>query len=149
MYIKDAFFEELYKIKEKDDNIVLLTADYADNKKWLNVGITEQNMVNIAIGMALCGKKVFCCCIDAFLVRRALDQIYQACCMKLPIVFVGVGVDRDYLTDGATHWSEGNDVIMSQMPNIMYFTPQTNEQAVDAAERTINTKLPFYVRLKR
>jgi transketolase len=149
LYIKDAFFEELYKIKEKDDNVVLLTADYADNNKWLNVGITEQTMVNIAIGMALCGKKVFCCCIDAFLVRRALDQIYQACCMKLPIVFVGVGVDRDYLTDGATHWSEGNDVIMSQMPNLKYATPNNVKQAEYWCEMVYKDKSPCYVRLKR
>jgi transketolase C-terminal domain/subunit len=149
LYIKDAFFEELYKIKEKDDNVVLLTADYADNNKWLNVGITEQTMVNIAIGQALCGKKVFCCCIDAFLVRRALDQIYQACCMKLPIVFVGVGVDRDYLTDGATHWSEGNDVIMSQMPNLLYIKPTNIGHAINVARRAYELKPPVYVRLKR
>jgi transketolase len=149
LYIKDAFFEELYKIKEKDKNVVLLTADYADNKKWLNVGITEQTMVNIAIGMALCGKKVFCCCIDAFLVRRALDQIYQACCMKLPIVFVGVGVDRDYLTDGATHWSEGNDVIMSQMPNLWFDFPGNPKRAIESVQRAYESKSPIYVRLKR
>ena len=149
MYIREAFLETLYKIVEKDKNVVLLTADYGDNTKWLNVGITEQNMINIATGLALCGKKVFCCCIDAFLVRRALDQIYNACCMKLPIVFVGAGVDKDYLTDGPTHWSCGNDVIMSQMPYLMRETPNSPEKASKVCQYAYESKYPMYVRLKR
>uniref|UniRef100_A0A6M3LBC6 Putative transketolase domain containing protein n=1 Tax=viral metagenome TaxID=1070528 RepID=A0A6M3LBC6_9ZZZZ len=149
MYIREAFWNKVFAEAKDNKNVIFLTADYGDPKVFTNVGIAEQLMVNIATGLALCGKKVFCYAIDAFLVRRALDQIYNACCMKLPIVFVGSGVDRDYLADGATHWSCGNDVIMSEMPNIMYFTPQNNKQAIDAAERAMNTKYPFYVRLKR
>lgn len=148
-YIREAFLNKLYEIAKDNKNVILLTADYGGPKHFINVGIAEQNIVNIAIGMALCGKKVFCYAIDAFLVRRALDQIYNACCMKLPIVFVGSGVDRDYLTDGATHWSEGNDIIMWEMPHIKQFTPENNGEAEEAVEWALSSKYPVYVRLKR
>ncbi len=79
--IRDAFFDEIYEIASKDKNIVLITNDmdiyslrqfkekYPD--RFINIGVAEQNMVNVAAGLASCGKKVIIYGISSFLVNSA------------------------------------------------------------------------------
>ena len=65
--IMTAFFSQLEKIAKKDKNVIFLTADHgawalAKFKKnlknqYINMGISEQNMVSVAAGMALNKKK--------------------------------------------------------------------------------------------
>ena len=67
--IRDAFFDEVYEIARKDDSVIFLTADMgafslqrfkADlNAQYINVGVAEQNLISLAAGLALSGKKVF------------------------------------------------------------------------------------------
>ena len=67
--MRDAFIESLSKIANNDKNIFLITGDlgygvlddFAEKfpSQFLNVGVAEQNMTGIAVGMALNGYKVF------------------------------------------------------------------------------------------
>src|SRR5690348_8429588 len=82
---RDAFFEELFQIAFKDPNVILLVADQgaATFKKFeekipkqlINVGIAEQNMISVAAGLALSGKKVFVHAISNFATLRCYEQI--------------------------------------------------------------------------
>ena len=67
--IRDAFFDTLCQEAIEDVDIVVITADtdafglrqfkktFPD--RFINIGVTEQNMINVAAGMAMRGKKVF------------------------------------------------------------------------------------------
>ena len=67
--MRNAFVSILTELAEKNDKIVLLTADVGykifddfSNKfpdRFYNVGIAEANMVGMASGLALEGFKVF------------------------------------------------------------------------------------------
>ncbi len=88
--IRDAFFDELYKEGSKNKNIIILSADmdafslrkfakdYPD--QYINVGVSEQNMINIAAGLALSGKTVFCYSIASFATLRCYEQIKVNLC---------------------------------------------------------------------
>ena len=83
--IRDVFFDRLYELGSKNSNVMILSADmdafslrkFANDfpNQYLNVGVSEQNMINIASGLALSGKIVFCYSIASFATLRCLEQI--------------------------------------------------------------------------
>src|SRR3990167_4942328 len=98
--VRDMIFGEIYKYVASNEDIIILTADCScyvleDIKRdfphqVINMGIAEQNMISVAAGLALGGKKVICYAIAAFLVYRALDQIrVDIGEMRLPVVLIG------------------------------------------------------------
>ena len=82
--IRDAFFDAFYEIGASDRDVVFLTddmdafslrkfkEDYPD--QFVNIGVAEQNMINLATGLATCGKKVFAFGISSFVTLRCFVQ---------------------------------------------------------------------------
>lgn len=114
MEMRDAFFKALYERAAADPSIVLITGDagafWLDKfgkdypAQFVNAGIAEQNMISMAAGLALAGKKPFVHGINNFITLRALEQIaIDVCSMNLPVVLVGIGAGYAYSTDGPTH----------------------------------------------
>lgn len=127
--MRDAFFEELFKIALKDKRVILLMADQgaATFKKFedkipsqlINVGIAEQNMISIASGLALSGKKVFVHAIANFTTLRCYEQIkVDLSIMNLPVTIVGVGAGFTYGSDGPTHHANQDIAAMRAIPGI-------------------------------
>jgi len=158
--IRDAFFDELYRIASKDANVILLTADMGafglDKLKkdfpdqYINVGIAEQNLVSLAAGLALGGKKVFIYTIAAFLIYRAYDQIrIDICDMDLPVVLIGAGAGTVYKNEGATHHAIYDKDIVELLPNIEVFTPSNSQEAEASVQYAYQSNHPVYIRLGR
>ncbi|NDA64613.1 MAG: hypothetical protein EBX50_21670, partial [Chitinophagia bacterium] len=93
---RDATFNTVEAIFKNDSDTVILTNDMGalglDKISKLapgrvfNVGITEQNMVGVASGLALSGKKVFVYGILSHIIYRALEQIkLDVCVQNLPV----------------------------------------------------------------
>ena len=69
MTMRDCFFDELYKIALREHDVIVVDADmgapsldkFRKNlpSQFVNVGIAEQNAINVACGLALSGKKVY------------------------------------------------------------------------------------------
>ena len=88
--MRDAFIESLSKIAKNDKDIFLITGDLGYGvlddfakkfpSQFLNVGVAEQNMTGIAVGMALIGYKVFTYSIANFTTLRCLEQIRNDAC---------------------------------------------------------------------
>ena len=67
--MRTAFIQTLYELAERDERIWLLTGDLGYSvlerfasrfgDRYVNVGVAEQNMTGVAVGLALCGKIVF------------------------------------------------------------------------------------------
>jgi len=100
--MRDAFFDRLFSIASLDPKVMLLTADMGAfslgkfreklPRQFINVGIAEQNMVSVAAGLSLGGKKVFIYTIIPFATMRCYEQIkIDLCCMTLAVTIVGVG----------------------------------------------------------
>ena len=149
---RDSFFDALYELN--DDRVWVISADcgapaldqWRKTDRFINVGIAEQNMVNIAIGLALSGKRPYCYAITPFLTGRAFDQIRQACMMNLPITFVGIGAGYSYDDSGPTHHGIDDIGIMRVLPNMRIASP-TAEKQVKGLVKLYDG--PTYVRLDR
>ena len=112
---RDGYGKALLRLVETDERIVVLDADVAKStrtewiktakpKRFIDMGISEQDMVGTAAGLALSGMIPFATTYSVFLAGRAWDQIrttvlYSGCNVKLAGAHAGINVGPD----GATH----------------------------------------------
>lgn len=160
MTMRDAFWNELYKITKADKDVILIISDMGapalDKFKLnlpnqlVNVGIAEQNAILIATGLALTGKKPYVYSISSFLTTRCFEQIklYLAG-MHLPITLVGVGAGICYAESGPTHHALEDVATFRTLPQMSVLNITDNALAAAAARISYNMKTPCYVRLDR
>ena len=158
--IRDAFFDELYRIAQEDPEVVFMTADMgafslerfrADfPERFINVGISEQNLISAAAGMALAGKRVFVYAIIPFVTLRCLEQIkVDLCVMNLPVTVIGAGAGFTYSSDGPTHHAIEDVAVMRAFPNLTIYNPGDQVTASAAARSAYLATGPVYVRLDK
>ncbi|SHF72325.1 transketolase [Caldanaerobius fijiensis DSM 17918] len=156
--MRTAFVNTLMNLMKKNDNIYLLTGDLGFSvfdklkeqfpKNFLNVGISEANMIGIAAGLALCNKQVFVYSIIPFVTYRVLEQIRNDLCyQKLPVKIIGVGSGLSYGAAGVTHHSIEDIAIMSSLPEMTVLAPGDPVEVKLAVEQSINLEGPCYIRL--
>jgi transketolase len=120
--MRDVFIETLTLKMADDDKIFFLSADFGSPaldklrelypNRFINVGIAEQNLINVATGLALEGFKVYAYAIAPFVTMRCFEQI-RVNLSVLPQVrpvtvnIVGVGAGFSYDMSGPTHHCAG------------------------------------------
>jgi transketolase len=158
--MRNNFIKELVKAARKDKNIYLLCGDlgysvlepFRDEfpDRFINIGIAEQNMMGIAAGLALCGKKVFTYSIVNFAVTRCLEQIRNDICYHdLDVTVVAIGGGVPYGTHGYTHQGVEDIAFMRNLPNIEVYSPADEIELRYCMSKIINRNGPNYLRLAR
>lgn len=122
--------------------------DFPDN--FLNVGIAEQNLINIAIGMALEGFVVYAYAIAPFFMR-AYEQIRNlaitAQIRALNINLIGVGAGLSYEVSGPTHHCLEDSNIFYTLPNLEIFSPADSATVEKFVNYAQEVKQPKYLHL--
>ena len=160
MDLRDAVFNVVFEIISKDKNTIVLTDDMgalvldkirADfPAQAVNTGISEQNLVSVAGGLALSGKKVFAYGIASHITRRCYEQIaLDICSMNLPVVILAVGSGLSYGWDGLTHHSNYDIAYMRALPGIAIYNPSDPISAGCAVRQAYKSAGPAYIRLDR
>lgn len=156
--MRTAFIETLCELAEHDERIWLLTGDlgysvlerFADRfpRRYVNIGVAEQNMTGIASGLALEGKNVFTYSIANFPVMRCLEQIRNDVCYHgLNVKIVAVGGGLAYGAAGYTHHAVEDLAVMRAMPNMVVLAPGDPEEARLATRALAVRSGPGYLRL--
>jgi len=158
---RDVFIEQIYQRMHEDENIFFLCADFGSPKldalrenfpnRFINVGIAEQNLINVATGLALEGYTVFAYAIAPFLTMRAYEQIrvnlsLQAQLKEINVNLIGVGAGLSYDVSGPTHHCLEDISIMRTLPNIVVFSPSDWALAQKFVDYSIDVKKPKYLR---
>ena len=92
--------------------------------RFVNVGVSEANMIGVAAGMSMEGKIPFCASFCSFATRRVYDQITLSVAYansNVKIVGTGPGVTQG--PNGGTHMCFQDMAIMRAMPNMQVFSP--------------------------
>jgi transketolase len=159
--MRDAFIERIYNEMGSRDDIFFLTADFGapaldkircDHKdRFLNVGIAEQNLINVATGLALEGYNVYTYAIAPFLTMRAYEQIRSNLSITsqikpLNVNLIGVGAGVSYAVSGPTHHCLEDISIMRLLPNFVVLSPSDWVLAERFVEYSIDVKMPKYIR---
>jgi len=158
--MRDAFFDEIYKIAQIDRDVMIVSADFSApslNKfvkdfpnQYVNVGIAEQSMITLATGLALEGKKVFVYAIMPFVTLRCFELIkVDVSLMNIPMRIVGVGAGFSYEESGATHHSTEDISVMRVLPNLTILSPSDSIMAGEFAKIACQMNTPVYIRLDR
>ena len=131
--------------------VLLMSLKKKNPKQFFNVGISEQNMAGIAVGLALSGKKVFCYSIANFTTLRSIEQIRNgACYHNLDIKFVSGGSGYSYGSLGYSHHAIEDLGIMRCLPNLEIFCPSSDHEIDYIANYLVSDhKTPAYLRIDK
>jgi len=158
--MRDAFFNSVYDVAKKNRDVVIVSADMGApsldrfikdlSSQFINVGIAEANMVVVAAGLALSGKKVFIYAIMPFVTSRCYEMIkVDMGFMNIPITAVGVGAGFGYVESGPTHHSTDDIAIMRALNNMTILSASDSIMAGRFARMSCEIAGPSYVRLDR
>ncbi|WP_165045211.1 transketolase family protein [Adlercreutzia sp. ZJ138] len=122
--------------------------DYAD--RLFNCGIAEQNMVDVAAGLAATGHIAFTGSFAVFGTGRAYDQIRNTVCysnlnVKIAPTHAGISVGPD----GGSHQMLEDISLMRGLPGMKVLVPADYAAAEAALKLAAYTPGPVYVRMGR
>jgi transketolase len=116
--------------------------------RFVNAGVSEQNMVAMAAALAYRGFKPIVYSIAPFAVLRPLEQIRDTVCMhNLPVTIVGNGGGYGYGIMGATHHALEDVAVMRAMPNMQVHVPVVAADVAAALHTALTDRGPAYIRL--
>ncbi len=119
-------------------------------KRFMNMGLSEQNMVGVSAGMAYAGKKVFLYSIIPFLLYRTFEQVRNDLCYpRLPVRMVGVGAGLAYADAGATHQPLEDLKVADALPNLTILNPSDAQEVGLFMQKIDSIKGPSYMRLSK
>ena len=157
-----GFGRGLKKAGELDERIVALCADLTESiqmhhfrdafpKRFIEIGVAEQNLVTVASGLARVGKIPFAASYAAFSPGRNWEQIRTTACLnEMPVKVVGAHAGVSVGPDGATHQMLEDIALMRVLPHMVVVAPG---DAIEAEKATLalaqDDKRPGYIRLAR
>ena len=158
--MRTAFINTLIELAERDKNIYLLTGDLGFSvlekfaqkfpERFINCGVAEQNMMGVAAGLALAGKKVYVYSIIPFVTMRCFEQIRNdVCYQNLDVKIIGIGSGLAYGSLGATHHAIEDMAILRALPNMTVLSPADPIEAKELILKSYQTKNPTYLRLNK
>ena len=153
-----VFVKELIKYTKKNRNVYLITSDLGYRafeefaklfpKKFINVGVSENNMIGIAAGMAANGKKVFVYSILPFVVFRSLEQIRNNILHNdLDVNIIGAGGGFSYNVQGISHNTSEDISVLRSLPNLSIYNPGSRFEAEFIVKQMFKSKKPSFARL--
>jgi len=151
----------LSKLMEQDEKIVILDADLSKPngtaplyKKYpnrcFNVGISEQNMVSVAAGLAAYGFKPLVVTFTPFATRRVCDQIaISVAYAKNNVKILGTDPGITAELNGGTHMSMEDVGVVRSIPGVAIYDAVDYHQLEQALPQIMNYDGPLYIRMPR
>ena len=159
--IRAGFGRGLKAAGETNPNVVALCADLTEStqmhlfrdafpKRFIEVGIAEQNLVTVASGLARAGKIPFTSSYAAFSPGRNWEQIRTTATLNnQPVKIVGSHAGVSVGPDGATHQMLEDIALMRVLPNMVVVAPGDSIEAEKATKLIAENGKPTYLRLAR
>ena len=156
--MRTGVLNEVHEQMKNDENIYFIIGDLGfasvemiENdfpERFINAGIAEQNMIGMAAGLALSGKKVYCYSIIPFLIMRCFEQIRNDLCYhNLDVVLLGAGAGMSYGILSSTHFALIDVAITRTLPNFSIFSPADEQEAILGTRSFKDHKGPGYIRI--
>jgi transketolase len=122
--------------------------DYPD--RWYMEGVTEQNVIGMAAGMAMEGYIPYVNTIATFLTRRCYEQVVVDLCLHdLPVRLIANGGGLVYAPLGPTHLAIEDMAIMRALPNMAVVAVCDAQEMVRFMDASLDWPHPIYIRLAK
>ena len=159
--MRPAYGDALVELGRTRNDVVALSADVANSdfswrfaeafpERFLNVGIAEQSLVDVAVGLAYTGYVPFANTFAFLFATRALEMVRTHCCyggaaVKLMGAYCGVSDSFD----GPTHHAITDIAIMRALPGMTIVSPADATAVAKLLPQVADWPGPVYMRLNR
>ena len=156
-----AYGKALAALGASNPDLVVLDADVSSSTqshffasafpdRFFNLGIAEPGMVDVAVGLALCGKIPVANTFAFLLALRSGEQVrshlaYGGANVKLAAGYSGLSDSFD----GPTHHSINDLAVMRTMPGLAVVVPADAVEMEKLLPRVVEWDGPVYLRLSR
>lgn len=158
--MKQAFIDSLKKLMEKDNKVIVITADMGFTvfekiqkkypKRFFNTGITEQASISFAAGLALSGYKVYFYAQAPFISMRCLEQVrLDITYNHLDVKLIGSNSGFSLNQYGVSHFGLEDIAIMMTLPKMTIFNPADSMEMTKSMEESYKIKGPVYIRMTK
>lgn len=159
--MRDTFLECIYREMAENERLYFLSADFGApaldkirksyEGRFLNVGVAEQNLINVAAGLAFEGATVFTYAIAPFITMRCYEQTrtnlaVSSTIKPLNVNLIGVGAGVSYDVSGPTHHCLEDITLMRMLPGFSVFSPSDWKLAEKFFPTVFRNKHPKYIR---
>lgn len=159
--MRDVLLNRIWQAMGRDNKIFFASADFGSPvldkiradfpDRFVNVGIAEQNLINISAGLALEGYTVFAYAIAPFITMRCFEQIRVSLALlsevrPMNVNLIGVGAGYSYVVSGPTHQCYEDITLMRALPNFQILSPADHISADALFDRCIGVIGPKYLR---
>ena len=159
--MRPAYGEALVELGRAREDVVALSADVSNSdfswmfaeafpERFLNVGIAEQSLVDVAVGLAYTGYVPFANTFAFLFATRALEMVRTHCCYGgAPVKLMGAycGVSDSF--DGPTHNAITDIAIMRALPGMTIVSPADAVAVAKLLPLVAAWPGPVYMRLNR
>lgn len=148
--------EVLADLAEANPNVVLVSQDFGPigsftarfPQRHFDLGITEQNLVGVAAGLAHAGKLPFVLAMAPFVSMRSFEQIRDDCGynrnnVKIIAPFAGLEAGPW----GATHHAMEDIALLRSIPGMTILSPADPNEALRCVRAAVAIDGPVYIRL--
>jgi len=151
-----AAVRALGELAERDRNVVLVAQDFGALRgfterfpdRHIDVGISEQNLIGVAAGLAHAGKLPFVLGMAPFVSMRGFEQIRDDCGynrnnVKILAPFAGLEAGPW----GATHHAIEDIALLRTIPGMTILSPADPAESLRAVHAAAAIEGPVYIRL--
>lgn len=158
--VRKAYGEALASYGAVNPDVVVIVADVSSSvytsffaerfpERFFNVGITEQAMIDVAVGFTLGGMIPFANTFAA-LFLRTLEQIRTCVAYaKTNVKIVGSYSGLSDFKDGPSHHAEADIAIMRSLPNMTVLEAADAVEAKEMVPAVAEFEGPVYLRISR
>ncbi|MBF0162338.1 MAG: transketolase [Magnetococcales bacterium] len=160
--MRDVLLYRIWLAMAEDPRLFFVTADFGSPildkiradfpQRFINVGIAEQNLINVSAGLALEGHVVFAYAIAPFITMRCYEQIRISLALlstvrPMNVNLIGVGAGYSYVVSGPTHQCYEDITLMRALPTMRLLSPADHISAEALFDRCMASMGPKYLRL--
>lgn len=119
-------------------------------ERYVEMGISEQNAIGVAAGLAQQGFIPVVVAINPFVTMRCYEQVRDDVgYVNLNVKIVGSGGGLAYSTLGSTHETIEDIAVMRTIPHLTILTPCDGFEVEQAIRKAIEIDGPVYIRMPR
>jgi len=148
--------EVLAELAEHNPNVVLVSQDFGPvgsftgrfPDRHFDVGISEQNLIGVAAGLAHAGKLPFVLGMAPFVSMRGFEQIRDDCAYnRNNVKFIAPFAGLEAGPWGATHHAQEDIALLRTIPGMTILSPADPNESLRAVRAAAIIEGPVYIRL--
>ncbi len=150
----------VYELAKQDDRVVFIGSDlgagtldqFRDEMpdRFFMEGVSEQNLIGMAAGLAMEGYIPYVNTIATFITRRCYEQVAVDLCLhNLPVKLIANGGGLVYAPLGPTHLAIEDIAIMRALPRMTIFAPCDKDEMARLVPQTLDMEGPCYIRFAK